>query len=151
MAIASVGGLSASSMTPALAQVTRDGGVHFQGTPTCQLVTVGTDQFAIECSGNVAGAGTGAIATVSATVTTGCINPGSKSQEPKGLQDTAVTGSAEVPSVEGGSTPFTVTSNAIVIDCPGQQTPTVVDVTTATVTVTAQTGTTSATVPVSGA
>src|SRR5215217_109989 len=99
MAIAAAG-LSASSITPALAQ----SGLHLVGTTNCQ---VDPTTFIITCTGEVAGAGTGGTATINAVVTTGCINPGSKDQQPRGLQDTATTGTSALTQ-EGGRTLFTV-------------------------------------------
>jgi hypothetical protein len=105
----------------------------------------------LTATGEVAGAGTGGTATLTAdvTATVGCINPGSKDQQPKGLQEAAatVTGSEEFTTKQGRGT-FTVTTEPITIEsfdftCPGKMEETLVgDVTFSNIvlTITAQTG-----------
>lgn len=124
-------------------------GLHFVGTPTVTATKTSTEAF-LTASGEVAGAGTSATATLSATaiVTRGCINRGSKGQEPSGLQTTSefTTGSTTFQTRAGRGT-FTVeTSPHITVadfTCPDQMTPTLVSVTFTdiTLTVTSQTGT----------
>jgi hypothetical protein len=97
--------------TDALAQ---GAGLNFKEGPNC---TIAPNTFVIRCTGSVSGAGTGAVAKIEATasVTSGCINPGSKDQQPSGLRTTTqqLTGSQPLPTATGGSTPFYVSSNAV--------------------------------------
>ena len=91
--------------------------------------------------------------SATADVTRGCINRGSQGQQPKGLQRsfTTTTGSQTFNTRAGrgsfnvSTTPVTVTGFA----CPDQMTPVIVSVTftDVTLTVTSQTGTTTATFP----
>ena len=123
------------------------GGLHFVGQPSC-TPTDGT----IVCTGEVAGAGRTATATVeaTATVTQGCINKGEN--EPRGLQETTttVTGS-ETFNTRSGRGTFSVETDPITsptgdFTCPSRNMrPTLVDVefTDITLTVTSQTGTVS--------
>ncbi|WP_123809745.1 hypothetical protein [Micromonospora globispora] len=127
---------------PALAQE----GLHFVGTPTVEATKTTTEAF-LTATGEVAGAGTGGTATLSATavVTSGCINPGSKDHEPSGLQrtTTTVTGSEEFTTRQGRGSFTVVTSSVSPGTCPGKMTPVLVDVVfeDVTLTVEAQTGT----------
>ncbi len=131
--------------------ITRTGGLHFVGQPTVTATKDGT--AFLSTSGEVAGAGTQATALLTATaeVTQGCITRGGG--EPRGLQriTTTVTGSETFETRQGRGT-FAVTTNEITapsggFTCPSaQQTPVLVSVTFTdiTLTVTSQTGTTTA-------
>jgi hypothetical protein len=143
--IALVAGVSASSITPALAQ----SGLHFVGTPTISATKTATSAF-LTSTGEVAGAGRTATATLSATaeVTQGCINKGGGN--PSGLQrtTTTVTGTETFNTRSGrgtfdvSTTPITFPSGGF--SCPSHNmTPTVVSVvfTGVKLTVTSQTGT----------
>jgi hypothetical protein len=141
---------------------TRDGGLHFvRGSPDL-TVNDGT----LTATGEVAGAGTGgeAILTATASVTTGCLtneprgNPGGGQNEPTGQreQESTVTGSATFETDNGRGT-FTVTTDEVTIDdfdadCPsGNMTPVLVgdDVSFSNIVlrIEAQTGTITATFP----
>jgi hypothetical protein len=119
---------------------TKDRGLHFVGDPQ---LTVNKEfdendrviSASLSASGEVAGAGTGGDATLSATaeVTQGCLtneppgNPGGGQNEPSGLQttDTTVTGS-ETFTTENGRGTFSVTTEAITtptedFSCPSAQ------------------------------
>jgi|SRR5215207_707468 len=107
-------------------------------------------------TGEVCGAGTGGTATLTSTavVTTGCINPGSKDQQPRGLQRTTTTssGTAELEITRPGRGIFNVETTEVGTagrTCPGQQTPVLVSVTFTDIvlTITSQTGTITATFP----
>lgn len=144
---------SASAVPPT--STTRDGGLHFVGRPNLTVVgSVEEGTVALRATGEVAGAGTTATATLSAdaVVTTGCINRGAQDQQPSGLQreTTTVLGSQEFNTRQGRGT-FDVTTNAITLDriCPDQMTPVLVSVefTNIVLTVTSQTGTITATFP----
>jgi len=122
-------------------------GLHFVGTPTVMATKTATSA-SLTARGEVAGAGTTATATLSAnaTVTTGCINRGSKDQQPSGLQQTTTTvsGTTTFNTRQGRGT-FTVSTVPITLDrtCPDQMVPVLVSVvfTDVTLTVTSQTGT----------
>jgi hypothetical protein len=141
---------------------TRDGGLHFvRGSPDL-TVNDGT----LTATGEVAGAGTGgeAILTATASVTTGCLtneptgNPGGGQNEPTGQreQESTVTGSATFET-DNGRGIFTVTTDEVTIDdfdadCPSDNmTPVLVgdDVSFSNIvlTIEAQTGTITATFP----
>jgi hypothetical protein len=143
-------------------RTTRDGGLHFvRGSPDLEA-----NDGSLTVTGEVAGAGTGgeAILTATASVTTGCLtnepsgNPGGGQNEPQGQreQESTVTGSATFETDNGRGT-FTVTTDEVTIDdfdadCPsGNMTPVIVgdDVsfTNIKLTIEAQTGTITATFP----
>src|SRR5215218_8369569 len=138
-----VAGVTFALVAAAMAQQ----GLHFVGTPTVTATKTSTQAF-LTASGEVAGAGTTATATLSAnaTVTTGCINRGSKDQQPSGLQQTTTTvsGTTTFNTRQGRGT-FTVSTVPITLDrtCPDQMVPVLVSVvfTDVTLTVTSQTGT----------
>src|SRR5215207_9531797 len=69
--------------------ITRTGGLHFVGQPDLTVEKTATSAW-LTATGEVAGAGPTATAVLSATaeVTRGCINRGSKDQQPSGLQTT---------------------------------------------------------------
>lgn len=119
---------------------TKDRGMHFVGDPQ---LTVNKDfddngrvtSASLSATGEVAGAGTGGLATLSATaeVTQGCLtneppgNPGGGQNEPSGLQttDTTVTGSETFETTNGRGT-FSVTTDTITtptedFSCPSAQ------------------------------
>ena len=145
-------------MTEALAvapdSITRTGGLHFVGQPDV-TATVTSTSATLTATGEVAGAGTTASATLSATaaVTRGCVNRGSKGQEPSGLQRSFETTTGSVTfRTRSGRGSFSVTTDTITtegFDCPDRMTPVLVNVTFTdiTLTVTSQTGTTTATFP----
>ena len=136
--------------------VTRTGGLHFVGAPDVTATKTADSAF-LTATGEVAGAGsTGGTADLSATaeVTRGCINRGSKDQQPSGLQRSfqATSGTVEFPTTRQGRGTFTVSTEPITaapFTCPDQMTPVLVSVlfTDVTLTVTSQTGTTTATFP----
>jgi hypothetical protein len=150
----------AVAAVPALAvnptNITQSGGLHFVGTPTVTATKSGQTAF-LTSNFEVAGAGTTANAVLSAdaVATVGCINRGSKDQEPSGLQTTTqpVIGSGSFATRQGRSGPQKVSTSAATIPstftCPDQMTPTLVSVTFTNVklTVTSQTGTTTAFFP----
>ena len=134
----------ALAAVPALAQ----NGLHFVGTPTITATKTANSAF-LTSTGEVAGAGPTATATLSgnANVTTGCINRGSKDQQPSGLQTTSqsVLGSQTIHTRSGRGT-FNVSTNPVGTagrTCPDQMVPVLVGVTftDVTLTVTSQTGT----------
>jgi hypothetical protein len=109
----------------------------------------------LTATGEVAGAGQTATATLSATanVTRGCINRGSQGQQPSGLQRsfTTTTGS-QTFNTRSGRGSFHVSTNPVTVagfSCPDKMTPVLVSVTftDVTLTITSQTGTTTATFP----
>lgn len=119
---------------------TKDRGMHFVGQPQLTVNKEFDDNdrvisASLSATGEVAGAGTGGDATLSATaeVTQGCLtneppgNPGGGQNEPSGLQttDTTVTGSDTFETTNGRGT-FTVTTDAITtptedFSCPSDQ------------------------------
>src|SRR5215210_8375874 len=125
----------ALAAVPALAQtytptsITQSGGLHFcQGTtPTVTPVKTSTEAY-LTSSGEVCGAGPTATATLSGTAvyTTGCINRGSKDQQPSGLQreSTTVIGSQSFRTRSGRGS-FNVTSSSVTAasrTCPDRMT-----------------------------
>jgi hypothetical protein len=127
---------------------TRDGGLHFVGTPTVEVTKTSTEAF-LTATGEVAGAGPTATATLSSTaeVTRGCINRGSKDQQPSGLQRsfTTATGTETFRTRSGRGT-FNVSTEPITaapFTCPDRMTPVLVSVVfhDVTLTITSQTGT----------
>jgi len=150
--------VTAFAAVPALAgaptSVTQTGGLHVCQGSALDVSPVKTDTSAfLTASGEVCGAGPTATATLSADaeVVTGCINPGSKDQQPKGLQRTTTptVGSGTFDTRAGraafGVAPNLVQTTPIALPgrtCPGQQTPTTVSVTFTNVvlTITSQTG-----------
>jgi hypothetical protein len=150
--------LAAVAAVPALAvgptSITRTGGLHFVGQPDVTATKTATSAF-LTATGEVAGAGPTATATLSATadVTRGCINRGSQGQQPSGLQRsfTTTTGSQtfQTRSGRGSFDVSTTPITAAPFSCPDRMTPVLVSVTFTdiTLTVTSQTGTTTATFP----
>jgi hypothetical protein len=145
----------ALAAVPALAvdpiSITRSGGLHFVGTPTVTADKSG-DTATLTADAEVAGAGTTATATLTAdaTVVAGCINPGSKDQQPSGLQETTtpVVGTETINTRQGRGT-FSVDATASIpedFSCPRPMRETLVSATftDVTLTVTSQTGTTTA-------
>jgi hypothetical protein len=131
---------------------TRDGGLHFVGDPDLQR-----DDGTLTATGEVAGAGTRATATLEATAsaTLGCVNRGGN--EPSGLQevDTTTSGS-ETFNTRSGRGSFEVTTDEVTasdfdFSCPSRNMREVVvgDITFTdiTLTITSQTGTITATFP----
>ena len=152
--------LSTGAFAIAPTEVTQTGGLHFVGQPDLQVnkdIENGqVTSASLTATGEVAGAGRTATATLSATaeVTQGCINRGGG--DPQGLQrtTTTVTGSDTFNTRQGRGT-FDVTTSEITapsggFTCPSRNmTPVLVsvDFTDITLTVTSQTGTTTATFP----
>jgi hypothetical protein len=130
--------------------VTRSGGVHFVGQPN--LTVSGTSLVA---TGEVAGAGPTATATLTATadVTRGCINRGSKDQQPSGLKRSFTTQTAsETFRTRSGRGSFNVATEPISaagFACPDRMVPVVVSITWTDIslTITSQTGSTTAYFP----
>jgi hypothetical protein len=122
-------------------------GLHFVGTPTVTATKTDTEAF-LTASGEVAGAGTTATATLAAnaSVTTGCINRGSKDQQPSGLQTSTTTVAGTTTfDTRSGRGMFSVSTVPVSLDrtCPDQMTPVLVSVvfTDVTLTISSQTGT----------
>lgn len=139
-----VTGATTSAMAIPPDETTRSGGLHFVGQP--DLVVGATTATA---TGEVAGAGRTATATLAVQweVVRGCINRGSKDQQPSGLQRSfeETSGSATFNTRQGRGT-FTVTTDPVTVEpftCPDRMTPVLVSATavSATLTITSQTGT----------
>jgi hypothetical protein len=153
LALAAVSALAA---TPT--EITRTGGLHFVGQPTVTAtLDMATNTSILTATGEVAGAGsTGGTANLSATalVTRGCVTPPGNN-EPSGLvrTRTATSGTVNFPTTRNGRGSFTVSTQPITLagfTCPSaNMTPVLVSVkyTNITLTVTSQTGTTTATFP----
>jgi hypothetical protein len=146
--------LAVTSSPVSPTSVTRTGGLHFVGSPTVTATLTNTSTF-LTATGEVAGAGETATATLSATasVTRGCINRGSKDQRPSGLQRTVSTATGtQTFNTRSGRGTFNVSTTPITtanFTCPDQMVPVLVSVTYSniTLTVTSQTGTTTASYP----
>src|SRR5829696_5106946 len=85
--------VTAIAVVPALAvaptTVTSTGGLHVCEGTTLDVSPTKTDTSAfLTATGEICGAGRTATATLAGTaeVVTGCINPGSKNQQPRGLE-----------------------------------------------------------------
>src|ERR671939_244033 len=150
--IGAVAAISTAAFAVGPTSVTQTGGLHFVGTPDVTATKTDTSAF-LTATGEVAGAGPTATATLSATadVTRGCINRGSQGQQPSGLQRsfTTTTGS-QTFNTRSGRGSFDVSTNPVSVagfTCPDRMTPVLVGVTftDVTLTVTSQTGTTTAT------
>src|SRR5919201_2071015 len=150
-----LGALTAgSALAVAPTDITRTGGLHFVGQPDVTATKTTTEAF-LTATGEVAGAGETATATLSATadVTRGCINRGSQGQQPSGLRRSfQVTTGSETFNTRSGRGSFNVSTEPVTaapFRCPDQMTPVLVGVTftDVTLTVTSQTGTTTATFP----
>src|SRR5215204_5841961 len=110
--------------------VTETGGLHVcQGSTLDVSATKTATGAFLTTTGDICGAGSTAnvLLTSTAIVTTGCINPGSKDQQPQGLQRTTTTvaGSATVPT-RAGRAQFSVPTSTVGLagrTCPGKQTP----------------------------
>jgi len=121
--------------------VTQTGGLHFVGTPDV-TATKNVNGVFLTATGEVAGAGTTATATLSADVTivTGCINRGSKDQQPSGLQRSTspVVGTQTFNTRAGrgrvnvSTTPIDASSRT----CPDQMVPVLVSATFTNITLT---------------
>jgi len=136
---------AAVALAVAPTSVTQRGGLHFVGTPDVTATKTSTSAF-LTATGEVAGAGTTATATLSANaeVTRGCINRGSKDQEPSGLQTTTtVTSGTQTFNTRAGRGTFNVSTQPITtagFTCPDQMTPVLVSVTFTDVTLTITSG-----------
>jgi hypothetical protein len=124
--------------------VTQTGGLHFVGTPDVTATKTATSAF-LTATGEVAGAGTTATATLAADaeVTTGCINRGSKDQQPSGLQRTTTTTSGTTTfRTRSGRGTFSVSTVPITTNrtCPDQMVPVLVGVNFTNVTLTITSG-----------
>jgi hypothetical protein len=102
--------------------VTQSGGLHFVGSPDVTAQKTATSA-SLRVTGEVAGAGQFASAVLSANaeVTTGCINRGSKDQQPSGLRrtTTTVTGSQTIRTRSGrGSFDFSTSPVSTNRNCP---------------------------------
>ena len=142
---------ASAALAVAPTSITRDGGLHFVGSPDLTVSRTATSA-SLTATGEVAGAGPTATATLSATAiaTRGCINRGSRNQEPSGLQRSfsTVTGSETFQTRSGRGT-FSVTTDPVNVEgftCPDGMTEILVSVTFTdiTLTITSQTGTTTA-------
>jgi hypothetical protein len=135
---------AAVALAVAPTSITQSGGLHFVGTPDVTATKTSTSAF-LTATGEVAGAGTTATATLSANaeVTTGCINRGSKDQQPSGLQRTTTTTSGTTTfRTRSGRGTFTVSTLPITTSrtCPDQMVPVLVSVTFTDVTLTITSG-----------
>jgi hypothetical protein len=147
---------ASSALAVAPTSVTRTGGLHFVGNPNVTVTKTATSAF-LTATGEVAGAGaTGGTAELSADVEVvrGCINRGSKDQQPSGLQRSfeTTTGTVEFDTTRQGRGTFTVSTEPVDVSgftCPDRMIPVLVSATftNITLTVTSQTGTTTATFP----
>jgi hypothetical protein len=114
--------------------VTQVGGLHFVGTPDVTATKDVSGVF-LTATGEVAGAGTTATATLAAdvTITTGCINRGSKDQQPSGLQrsssPTVGTTTFRTRSGRGTFSVSTTPVDASSRTCPDDMTPVLVSAT----------------------
>jgi hypothetical protein len=121
------------------------GGLHFVGTPDVTATKTDLANIFLTATGEVAGAGTTATATLAANVeiVTGCINPGSKDQQPKGLRRTTATTAGQLTfNTRSGRGTFTVSTQPANASrtCPGQDTPVLVSATFTDVTLTITSG-----------
>jgi hypothetical protein len=142
-------GVTFALVTAALAvgptSVTQTGGLHFVGTPDVTATKDVSGVF-LTATGEVAGAGTSATATLSADVTivTGCINRGSKDQQPSGLQrSTSPTVGTQTFRTRSGRGTFDVDTTPVDASsrtCPDQMTPVLVSATFANVVLTITSG-----------
>jgi|SRR5215207_9812500 len=156
--------VTALAAVPALAvaptSVTQTGGLHVcEGSAldvTAHKTTGPNGSAFLTATGEVCGAGTTATATLSANavVTVGCINPGSKDQEPSGLQTTTTTtAGTQTFNTRAGRGTVNVSTVPITIpedfSCPPPMRETLVSVTFTDVvlTITSQTGSITATFP----
>jgi hypothetical protein len=152
--VGAIAAFSAVALAVGPTSVTRTGGLHFVGAPDVTATKTSTEAF-LTATGEVAGAGPTATATLSATadVTRGCINRGSQGQQPSGLRRSfQVTTGSETFNTRSGRGSFNVSTEPVTaapFRCPDQMTPVLVGVTftDVTLTVTSQTGTTTATFP----
>jgi hypothetical protein len=111
---------------------TQSGGLHFVGTPDV-TATKNASQAFLTATGEVAGAGQTATATLAANaeVTSGCINRGSKDQQPSGLQRTTTTTSGtQTFRTRSGRGTFNVSTVPVTTNrtCPDQMVPVLVSV-----------------------
>ena len=129
---------------------TRDGGLHFVGSP--QLTVSKTDGATLTATGEVAGAGQGAgTATLAADVdaTVGCINRGGGDPSGQERERATVTATAPFEPTRQGRGTFEVTTEPITIEdfdftCPDGMTEVLVGAITFSnivLTIEAQTGT----------
>ncbi len=95
------------------ATITRTGGLHFVGQPDVTATKTATSAF-LTATGEVAGAGTSATATLTADVTVvrGCVNQGGN--QPRGLQRSFETTTGSVTfETRSGRRMFTASTNPI--------------------------------------
>ena len=124
--------------------IDQSGGLHFTKGPDATATKTSTSAF-LTATGEVAGAGTTATATLAAdvAVTSGCINRGSKDQQPSGLQRTTTTTSGQQTfNTRSGRGSFKVSTDAVTVNrtCPDQMTPVLVSATFTNVTLTITSG-----------
>ena len=156
LALAAVPALGATTDSATGTITGRTGGLHFTSNPTA-TATLQNNTSVLTATGNVAGAGTQvgtAVLSADVVVTRGCINRGSQGQEPSGLQRSFedVTGTAPFTPTRQGRANFSVSTTPINVagfSCPDRMTPVLVSVTYSniTLTLTSQTGSTTATFP----
>jgi hypothetical protein len=105
-----------------------------QGPITCSIV----EKNQLRCTADISGLGGAKTATATltatATATTGCATPSSGSNQPQGLQRTAITVTdTQTVNVEGGRATFDLTTRPLNAEelrtCPDGMTPTIVCVT----------------------
>jgi hypothetical protein len=143
----------AVTVTETATSTSHTGGLHFTSSPTLTATKTRTEAY-LTATGEVAGAGTTATAMLSsdAVVTRGCINRGSKDQQPSGLQTTSETTTGSTTfHTRAGRGSFTVETSPHIeasdFSCPDQMVPVLVSVTFTNIVlaVTSQTGTATAT------
>ena len=136
---------AAAALAVGPTSVTQTGGLHFVGTPDVTATKSSTSAF-LTATGEVAGAGTSATATLAANadVTRGCINKGSKDQQPSGLQrSTTVVSGTQTFNTRSGRGTFNVSTVPVTTQgftCPDGMTPVLVGVTFTDVTLTITSG-----------
>ncbi|GLC26555.1 hypothetical protein [Roseisolibacter agri] len=110
----------------------RDGGLHFVGVPDLTVET-GDGGVYLQSTGEVAGAGKTATARLSAEVSvlSGCLNRGSKNQEPSGLDRSTSQTAGEVTfNTRSGRGTFTVETEPVSgRSCPDTMDPVVISAT----------------------
>jgi hypothetical protein len=143
--IGAVASISTAAFAVGPTSVTQTGGLHFVGSPDVTATKSSTSAF-LTATGEVAGAGSTATATLAANadVTRGCINNGSKDQQPSGLKRTlTATSGQQTFDTRSGRGTFNVSTDPITaapFKCPDSMTPVLVSVTFTDVTLTITSG-----------
>jgi len=143
--VGAIAAVSAVAFAVGPTSVTSSGGLHFVGSPDVTATKTSTSAF-LTATGEVAGAGTTATATLAANadVTRGCINNGSKDQQPSGLKRTlTATSGQQTFNTRSGRGTLTVSTDPITaapFKCPDSMTPVLVSVLFTDVTLTITSG-----------